>query len=216
MLLNDPKYKDGIGPKIIEKKDKLYNRLREQRLYNKKLKYLEREDRIDEIQSNKKDRTRLKNITKSIVDDRYSTGVFVSKHSGDVHRLNEGIHYLDTHEYGHFGFKFVYDDALENVMENFNRQQIEFGKKRAAEQYANLSDRDKSIVGQTPEQRRADVIAAQQIADPNLSQRDNAILGGASGAAAASTPRGYEPPPQNIQPKANTTPVQNMYSMDDK
>ena len=216
VLLNDPKYKNGIGPKIIEKKEKLYNRLREQRLYNKKLKYLEREDRIDEIQSNKKDRTRLKNITKSIVDDRYSTGVFVSKHSGDVHRLNEGIHYLDTHEYGHFGFKFVYDDALENVMENFNRQQIEFGKKRAAEQYANLSDRDKAIVGQTQEQHRADVIAAQQIADPNLSQRDNAILGGASGAAAASTPRGYEPPPQNVQPKANTTPVQNMYSMDDK
>ena len=223
ILQNQPQFA-VILPRIIEKQAEIKKRLNK-RYVNQSNKYITNQERLARLKAGpaenslriKKDRTRLKNITKSIVDNRYSTGVFVSKHSGDVHRINEGIHYLDTHEYGHFGFKFVYDDALQNVMENYSSQQIEFGKKRAEEQYANLSDGDKAIIGQTQEQHRADVIAAQQIADPNLSQRDNAILGGASGAAAASTPvAGYDVPPQNVQPKANTTPVQNMYSMDNK
>ncbi len=208
ILTTQPKFAPYL-PLILEKKEQIQLRL-QKRFTKQHNKYISHQQKLAEIKSNKTDRTRLKEITTAIADNRYNNGIFVAKHSGDLHRINEGIHYLSTHEYGTHGFKYIYSDATKNVLESYNQQQIKLAEQKTAEQNAHLADYEKLIVGQTQEEHQQEVIEQQQITDPNLSARENAILGGASGAAAASTqPRGYEPPQPN-----ESTPIQNTYSMD--
>ena len=100
--------------------------------------------------------------------------------------MNQALHYLENHEYGHFGFKYAHKDAIVNVLESYNEQQIENAEQIMEEQSSQLTPQEAAIVGQSKEEYKQQVIAQQQIADPNLTPQENAILGGASGAAAAS------------------------------
>ncbi len=189
ILFNQPKFQPLLSL-IVDQKIKIQTLL-SQRYVNQQQKYLTRQEQIANFKANKKDRTQLKEILKQIADNRYTSGVFVQRHSGDLHRINQALHYFDNHEYGHFGFKYVHKDAIVNVLESYNQQQIENAEQKMEDQSSQLTEREEAIVGQTQEQYEQEVINQQQIADPNLSARENAILGGASGAAAASgTPSG--------------------------
>ena len=184
ILINQPKFA-SVLPLILEQKEKI-QMLLAQRYINQQQKYLTRQEQIANFKANQKDRTQLKELTKQIVDSRYTSGVFVQHHSGDLHRVNQLLHYLDNNEYGHFGFKYVHEDAIINVLESYNEQQVENAEKKMEEQSTQLTPQEAAIVGQSKEEYKQQVIAQQQIDDPNLTPQENAILGGASGAAAAS------------------------------
>eukprot|EP00918_Siedleckia_nematoides_P098262 GHVU01215090.1.p1 GENE.GHVU01215090.1~~GHVU01215090.1.p1 ORF type:complete len:466 (-),score=76.76 GHVU01215090.1:1372-2574(-) len=210
ILLNQPKFAELL-PSLLEKKRKIQTILLKR--YTKQSdKYALHQEKLAEFKANKKDRTTLKQITKEIADSRYTNGIFVQHHSGDLHRINQTLYYLDNHQYGHFGFKYVHEDAIVNVLEDYNEQQIALAEYKASEQNQHLTDYEKLIVGQTPEEHKQQTIEQQQIADPNLSARENAILGGASGAAAASTPprgKSLHQPMLHHQEKHNECQIKN-------
>ena len=117
-----------------------------EKTYEKQIIYETRQNKIQDFKDGRKDRSRLKSVLKTIAEHRIGTGVFIESHPGDIQRVNNAIHYLDTHDMGPHYAQFVYDDKIQEVLESYNEQQMEHAQ-GVMDDNNELSQREQAIVG---------------------------------------------------------------------